>query len=89
MCEEGVDLGLAQLGGVALAMEEDELLDPEDVGILGSNRVVVCAEGVADLVEESRHRGQMPLGGRNPIYSLVSRCGIWDNPIRFGNRRQE
>ena len=55
--EEGVDLRLAQLVGVALAVEEDEALHPLDVRLLRAQRVVPRAEGRAQAVEEAGRWG--------------------------------
>jgi hypothetical protein len=40
--QERGDLGGAQLGGVALAVEEDVALDPVDVRLLGSAAATSC-----------------------------------------------
>ena len=48
-----VDLGRAHLGGMALAVEEDEAPDPGDVGLLGAAAVVACAQGLAHAVEQT------------------------------------
>jgi hypothetical protein len=39
---------------MALPVEEDEALDPADVGLLGAEAVVARADGRADAVEEAR-----------------------------------
>lgn len=51
--EEGVDLGLAHLVRMALAVEEDVPAGPRDVGLLGPQAVVPRAEGGAEAVEKA------------------------------------
>ncbi|MBU0493635.1 MAG: hypothetical protein KKB13_17455 [Chloroflexi bacterium] len=50
--EEGCDLGVAHLIGVALVVKEDKAADPVHVGLFGADGIVFEADGVADLVEE-------------------------------------
>jgi hypothetical protein len=51
------DLRFAQLQRVPLAVEQDEPLDPEDVGVFGPDAVVRSPGRLADLIEEP---GQCP-----------------------------
>ena len=46
------DLVGAHLGGVALAVEEDEALDPVDLGALGADAIMLEPQAVTDLLEE-------------------------------------
>ena len=62
--QEGRDLSGAHLGGVPLAVEEDESPDPVDVGLLGSPTVVPGADGLADPVEKPGRRGAGGLASR-------------------------
>ena len=52
--EEGVDLDVAHVLRVTLAVEEDEAPDPAHVGLLGPVRVVPCPQRRADAVEQAR-----------------------------------
>ncbi len=47
------DLGATHLGGVTLAVVQDEAPDPADVGLLGAVAVVACAQHAPDLVEQT------------------------------------
>jgi hypothetical protein len=58
------DLGRPHLGGMALAMEEDESADPGDVGLLGAPASVARAERVADAVEQPG----LPRSGRRRLF---------------------
>jgi len=51
--QEARNLAGAHLGGVPLAVEEDEPPDPVDVGFLGPPTVVPGADGLPDPVEEA------------------------------------
>lgn len=52
MREELADLIRAHLRGVALAVEEDEALDPVDVGALRADAIMPEPQGSPDLLEE-------------------------------------
>ena len=52
--QESVDLRLAHLLRMALAVEEDEALDPGDVRLLGAEAVVLRAQRDADTIEQTR-----------------------------------
>jgi hypothetical protein len=54
MREEGVDLPLAHLRRMPLAVEEHEAPHPRGVGLLGSKAVVAHADRVAETVEQPR-----------------------------------
>ena len=51
--QEGRDLSGAHLGGVPLAVEEDEPPDPVDVRLLGPPAVVPRADGLPNPIEKS------------------------------------
>ena len=51
--QEGRDLAGAHLGGVPLAVEEDEPPDPVDVRLLGPPAVVPRADGLPNPIEKS------------------------------------
>src|SRR5512143_1012731 len=51
------DLRRARLGGVALAVEDDEAPDPRDTGLLGPEAQVAGAQGLTAAVEEAELRG--------------------------------
>lgn len=51
--QKGFDLGQVQLLGMAFAMEQDEALDPADVGFF-AKRVVLAAQDRADAVQQAR-----------------------------------
>jgi hypothetical protein len=51
--EEGFDFALAHVGGMTLAVEDDEAADPVHVGLLGAQRVVTGTHGFADAVEQT------------------------------------
>jgi hypothetical protein len=61
MAQKGIDLGRPHLQRVALAMKENEPLDPIDVGCFGPDAVVAEAAGFADPVEQA---GLARLGSR-------------------------
>jgi hypothetical protein len=67
--EEGVDLGLAHLGGMALVVEEDVAARPRDVGLLRAQAVVPRADRVAHAVEQARlsRRGRSVAGGAHAV----------------------
>jgi hypothetical protein len=50
--DECLDLGGAQVFGVAFAVEEDVAFDPVFVGLFGAEGVVFGADGVGDLIHE-------------------------------------
>ncbi len=58
--EEVHDLRLAHLQRVRFVVEEDEPLDPEDVGVLGPDAVMQAPGRLADLIEEPGHVGDRP-----------------------------
>jgi hypothetical protein len=60
--EEGFDLARAEFLRMACAVEADEAADPVHVGLLGTQRVVACAYGVTNPIEEAR---RLPDDGRN------------------------
>ena len=62
--QESRDLGGPHLGGVPLALEEDEPPDPVDVGFLGPAAVVPGTDGLANPIEESGGRGAGGLASR-------------------------
>jgi len=69
--EEGLDLGAAHVGRVALAVEQDEASDPADVGFFGAAAAMERAHRGVHTVEQPRRRG---LGQRSvPGTSGVSR----------------
>ena len=47
-----LNLRSAHLSGVALIMEEDEVLDPVDVGLLSANGIVLETDGILNLIEQ-------------------------------------
>lgn len=49
------DLWRTHLGGVALAVKEDEIADPRDICLFGADTVVARAQQEANPVEELRH----------------------------------
>ena len=54
MREECFDLWRAHVGRVALAVVEDEALDPVHVGLLGAVAVVLDAQSIAHAIEQPR-----------------------------------
>lgn len=54
--EEGLDFWGAHLAGVAFVVEEDEAFDPGDIGLLGTDGIVLTADRIADLVQEFGRR---------------------------------
>jgi hypothetical protein len=50
--EERLHLRGSKLVGVALAVKENEATHPINIGLLGANRVVAQAHGVAHAVEQ-------------------------------------
>jgi hypothetical protein len=60
--EKGAHLGRTELGWMTLVMKMDVSADPSDVRLLGAITVVIHANGVADLIEQSarlrRRRGR-------------------------------
>jgi hypothetical protein len=52
MGQKSLDLGSAHVGGMALVMEQDIACDPADVGLLRTDRVVLEADRITDLVEQ-------------------------------------
>jgi hypothetical protein len=61
MRQKAVDLGCAHLQRVTFVVEEDEALDPIDVGVLGADAVVANGAGLADPVQQP---ARARLGGR-------------------------
>ena len=57
MAEEGSDLFLAHLGGMALVVEEDVAADPVQVELLRAEAVVLYPQMPANAVEELRRSG--------------------------------
>jgi len=56
--EEGFDVGRSHVAGMDVLagvffVEEDEAFDPADVGLFGAIGIVLAAEGVTQLVQES------------------------------------
>jgi hypothetical protein len=51
--EERRDLVAAHVAWVALAVIQDESLDPVEIGLLGTKTVVVNAQGFANLVHQT------------------------------------
>ncbi len=66
MRDEGVDLGLGHLEGMALVVKEDVAADPADVGLLGAQAVVAGADRLAHAVEQARLAGLRRLPGERP-----------------------
>jgi hypothetical protein len=59
VAEEGAQVIGAQLAGMALAMEEDVTANPLQIGLLGSDAVVLDTDDVAHLIEQAtatRHK---------------------------------
>jgi hypothetical protein len=52
--EELADLGRTHLGGVALAVEEYEALDPVDVGALGADAIMLEPQAPPNLLKQRR-----------------------------------
>jgi hypothetical protein len=51
VCQKRRDLGSAHFNRVFLAMEENVLLDPIEIGLFGAITVMAGAEEVLDLVK--------------------------------------
>ena len=60
MGQEGVDLGLGHLGGMAYVVKVDEPFDPVAICALGTTTVMARSEGQANLVHKLRF---MPVDG--------------------------
>lgn len=54
--QEGRQVLGAKVDGMAKAIEEDEPLDPADVGLFGAGAVVSIADCVPDALEQPRFR---------------------------------
>lgn len=52
MSQESLDVFSAHFGGVAFVVEQDEALDPTDVGFFGAEGVVVEAGAFAGQIEQ-------------------------------------
>ncbi len=62
MGEERFYLWGAHILRVAFVVEEDEALDPVDVGLLGADGVVLAADGVSNLIEQLLSHFSSPIG---------------------------
>jgi hypothetical protein len=62
--QQGFDLRLAEVGRVALMVKEDKAADPMEVGDFGLGAVMFSAQGIPQLVEQSRLR---PWHGISPL----------------------
>ena len=49
--QEAVDFNGSHLGGMAFAVEEDEALDPVNIGMFSADRVVSHPDSIAQIVE--------------------------------------
>jgi hypothetical protein len=80
MREKGVDLGGAHLQRVTFVVEEDEALDPIDVGVLGADAVVTNAAGLADPVEQlgRARRGVGRVHGVQEGLGIHGAVSFWD-----------
>ncbi len=56
IAEEGSDLLLGHVAGMAFPMEEDVAANPIDVGLLGADAVVFDAQMPADAIEQFGRR---------------------------------
>ena len=78
MSEEGFDFTLAHLQRMPLAMEDDESLDPLDIGILGADAVM---QGIAaDPLRRPLNLGVRRRGPRMSLrrkFLLLTYCGSW------------
>ena len=61
MSEEGLDLWLAHMGGVAFSMKEDESFDPCEVALFGAVSIVLSAQDSACTLEQFVGRHENPL----------------------------
>ncbi len=52
MSEELADLKKAHIGGVTFFMKEDIAADPSNIRILGAQRIMLKAGGIADAVKQ-------------------------------------
>jgi hypothetical protein len=57
MAEEGFDLAFAQAGRVSVLVKCEEAVDPEQVALLGAERVMFAAKDGAGAVENPKWRG--------------------------------
>ena len=55
--QKGFDFERPQFGGVTLAVKPDEAFNPVEIGLLGTNAVVLDSDFVADAVEQPRTSG--------------------------------
>ena len=78
--DEGVDLGLRHVGGVAEPVEADVPPHPAAVGLLGAAAVVTGAQSALQLADERGHRpslaerrpGSMGDEERDPAYTFLT-----------------
>ena len=69
--QESLDLRRCQIARMALPVEQDETLDPIDVGLLGAQTIMLEANPVADAIEQTGSRSISHFLPRfRPLYFL-------------------
>lgn len=67
MGQEGLDFGGAHLGGVALAVEENEAAHPVHVGLFGAVGIMLEPKDFPEWVQQFFRRGELLLKGGGGI----------------------
>jgi len=51
MCEKSLNLRLSHISGMALVMKKNISFDPEDIGLFGSDGIVLPPNKFANLIQ--------------------------------------